>query len=158
MNSNLTINIHYDGEAKVYWAYGKGFGLVLEDESYDGLIDRIRVAAPEIAAENGIHWTTMDIKTKNRKIINPNYEKIKRAVKVKPMKHYLLLIKFDNDEVKVFNCFPLLQDKLFSKIADISYFKTVHIDEMGLVCWDNSTDIDPYRLYENSESIEDFNL
>jgi hypothetical protein len=83
---------------------------------------------------------------------------MQRAVDVKPMNNYLLLIKFDNGEEKIYNCFPLLQDKLFSKISDKEFFKTVHIDDMGLVCWDDSTDINPYDLYECSESISNFDF
>ena len=79
-----------------------------------------------------------------------------RAKDVKAMHNYLLLVRFDNDEVKIYNCFPLLEDKLFSKIKDKDFFNTVHIDEMGVVCWDDSTDINPYELYENSEDISCF--
>lgn len=81
---------------------------------------------------------------------------MQRAVDVKPMNNYLLLVKFTNGEEKVFNCYPLLEDQLFAKIADREFFKTVHIDEMGVVCWDNATDINPYMLYDESESISDF--
>ena len=81
---------------------------------------------------------------------------MQRAVKVKPMNQYLLLIEFDNKEVKVFNCLSLMQNKLFSRLADVSFFKTVHIDNMGLVCWDDSTDINPYDLYNDSETVSDF--
>jgi hypothetical protein len=81
---------------------------------------------------------------------------MQRAVDVKPMNNYLLLIRFDNGEEKVFNCFPLIKDSLFARLAEKSYFDTVHIDEMGLVCWDESTDINPYELYEKSESVKNF--
>ena len=69
---------------------------------------------------------------------------MRRTLAVKAMDNYLLLVKFDNGEQKVYNCFPLLQNNLFSELKDIEFFKTVHIDDMGLVCWNNSTDINPY--------------
>ena len=81
---------------------------------------------------------------------------MKRAVDVKPMKNYLLLVKFDNGEVRVFNCFSLLQNKLYAEIADVDFFKTVHIDEMGVVCWSDAIDINPFDLYEKSEDISNF--
>ncbi len=81
---------------------------------------------------------------------------MQRAVEVKPMAQHLLLVKFDNEKVKVFNCLPLMQSKLFSKLSDATFFRTVHVDDMGLVCWDNATDINPYELYDNSEEISDF--
>lgn len=81
---------------------------------------------------------------------------MRRAVKVQPMKNYLLLVRFDNGEEKIFNCLPLLEDKIFSDLINLDYFATVHIDDMGLVCWDDSTDINPEVLYEDSENIENF--
>ncbi len=79
-----------------------------------------------------------------------------RAVDVKPLENYLLLIRFDNGEEKVYNCFPLLDDELFKRLKDDAFYKSVHIDNMGLVCWDDSTDIDPYELYEKSEALANF--
>lgn len=81
---------------------------------------------------------------------------MKRAIDVKAMDNYLLLVKFDNGEQRIYNCFPLLENNLFSELRNIDFFKTVHIDEMGLVCWNDSTDINPYDLYEDSESLSDF--
>ncbi len=79
-----------------------------------------------------------------------------RAVRVKPLQNYLILVSFNNGENRVYNCYPLLEDKLFSELRDVSFFNTVHVDEMGLVCWNDYTDIEPNELYENSESIEAF--
>ena len=76
-----------------------------------------------------------------------------RAKEVKALDNFFLLIRFDNDEVKMFNCSSLMQDRLFHKLRDKDFFDKVHIDDMGLVCWDESTDINPYELYEQSESI-----
>lgn len=81
---------------------------------------------------------------------------MRRAINVKPMRNLLLLIQFDNGEKRIFNCFPLLEDRLFSGITDTVFFNTVHVDEMGVVCWDNSTDINPFYLYDNSEPIANF--
>ena len=81
---------------------------------------------------------------------------MRRAIDVKAMDNYLLLVKNDNGEQRIYNCFPLLENNLFSELRNIDFFKTVHIDEMGLVCWNDSTDINPYDLYEDSESLSDF--
>ena len=81
-----------------------------------------------------------------------------RAVSVKPMKNYIILVKFDNGEERVFNCFPLINDSLFFKISDVDFFRTVHVDDMGVVCWDDSTDINPDILYEESEPVSDFSF
>lgn len=81
---------------------------------------------------------------------------MRRAVAVKAMDNYLLLVKFDNGEQKVYNCFPLLKNGLFSELNDINFFRTVHIDDMGIVCWDDATDINPYELYDESENLSNF--
>ena len=81
---------------------------------------------------------------------------MRRAKAVKAMDNYLLLVKFDNGEQKIYNCFPLLSNNLFSELKDVNFFKKAHIDEMGLVCWNDSTDINPYDLYEDSENVADF--
>jgi hypothetical protein len=81
---------------------------------------------------------------------------MQRATDVKPMSNYLLLIRFDNGEEKIYNCFPLLNNPLYSKISEKSFFDTVHIDEMGVVCWNDAIDINPYELYEQSELLENF--
>jgi hypothetical protein len=81
---------------------------------------------------------------------------MQRAADVKPMSNYLLLIRFDNGEEKIYNCFPLLNNPLYSKISEKSFFDTVHIDEMGVVCWNDAIDINPYELYEQSELLGNF--
>ncbi len=83
---------------------------------------------------------------------------MKRAIIVKPMKNYLILVRFDNGKDRIYNCYPLMKMRLFSRLRDIEFFNSVHIDEMGLVCWDNATDINPYELYENSEDISAFSF
>ena len=79
-----------------------------------------------------------------------------RAESVKPLKNFLILIKFTNGEIKVYNCYPLLNYNLFKNLKNEQFFNTVHLDDMGLVCWDDATDIEPNELYNNSESVENF--
>lgn len=75
------------------------------------------------------------------------------AVKVKPMNNYLLLIRFNNGEERVFNCCPLLEENIYAELKDKDFFDSVYIDENGLVCWSESTDINPDYLYDNSELV-----
>jgi len=77
-----------------------------------------------------------------------------RALKVIPLKNYILYVEFDNGERKIYNCYPLLQYPLFSELKDDQFFRKVYVDEMGVVCWNDATDIEPNELYSNSESIE----
>ncbi len=48
----ITINVMWDNEACVWIAYCDEIGLVTEAGSYDALMERIRVMAPEMAHEN----------------------------------------------------------------------------------------------------------
>ncbi len=79
-----------------------------------------------------------------------------RAKNVKPMENFILLIQFDDESIRVFNAYKLFDDPLFECIKDPDFFKTVHIDEMGIVCWDNATDINPFVLYDESEAVENY--
>ena len=78
-----------------------------------------------------------------------------RAEKVKPMKNYLLCIEFSDGDKRIYNCYPLLQYPMFSCLKEESFFRGVHVDEMGVICWDDATDLPPDGVYNNSESVED---
>lgn len=60
---NINIKIMYDNEADVYIAENDEIGLVLESGSLDKLIERLRVAVPEMALANGISCTGLDVCT-----------------------------------------------------------------------------------------------
>lgn len=75
------------------------------------------------------------------------------AVKVTPIINYIILVEFNTGEIKIYNCYPLLDIPLFAKLKNKAFFMTAHIDETGLVCWDNETDIPPEELYNNSVDI-----
>ena len=77
-----------------------------------------------------------------------------RAEKVKTMKNYLLYVTFSDGDRRIYNCYPLLQYPIFSRLKEESFFRTVHVDDMGVVCWDDATDLPPDELYNNSESVE----
>ena len=78
---------------------------------------------------------------------------LQRARKVKALENMIIVIRFDNDEIRLYNCYPLLQNRLFKKLEDKDFFRTVHVDDMGLVCWDNATDIEPNVLFNESVPI-----
>ena len=48
----------WDEEAAVYFAVCEGTGLVLESESYDKLIRRVKDALPELMELNNVHGYT----------------------------------------------------------------------------------------------------
>ena len=82
-----------------------------------------------------------------------------RPTRVKILKDKLILVEFENNDKRLYNCHALIeQNKRFSDLSDDEYFKTVHIDELGLVCWNEYTFIDPESLYCDSISKEWFDF
>ena len=77
-----------------------------------------------------------------------------RAKNVKPLKNYLLYVEFSDGDRRIYNCYPLLQYPIFSRLKEESFFQSVHVDDMGVVCWDDAADIPPDELYNNSESVD----
>lgn len=70
----IDVRIIWDEEAKVYVAVGDKIGLVLESESYDRLLERIRIAAPEMMELNHISgYDEVRIRTTERML--PLFEK-----------------------------------------------------------------------------------
>lgn len=77
---------------------------------------------------------------------------------VKAIENYLIVVSFENGEERVYNCYPLLEKKLYAELRDKAIFMKAYVDEMGLVCWDNYTDIEPHELYNNSIPISRFSI
>ena len=75
-----------------------------------------------------------------------------RAISVKPLNDYKLLITFSNNENKVFDVKPYLEYKQFSNLKNISIFNTVKISGLSIE-WIDGTDICPDELYNNSATV-----
>lgn len=79
------------------------------------------------------------------------YHHMPRASHVKPLSNFHILVYFLNpSEKRIFDCHLLFNEHVYERIKDEEFFKNVHVDEMGFVCWDDETDIHPWYLYENS--------
>lgn len=63
-----------------------------------------------------------------------------------------LILKFDNNERRVFNLSPYLSIGRFAELRDINVFKQIGIS-FDTVEWKNGLDIDPEFLYAKSETI-----
>lgn len=72
------------------------------------------------------------------------------AVKdVKAIDNYLLLLKFENNEEKLFDVKPYLDIGKFKELKDEKLFKSVKIS-FDSIEWDNYLDLDPELLYQES--------
>ncbi len=83
---------------------------------------------------------------------------IKKACEVRVIRDYLLLITFDGDEERIFDCEPLLTDKLYSALANQDFFKTVYVDECGIVSWSDAINLDSFDAFEKSVSAIQFSI
>ena len=72
------------------------------------------------------------------------------AVKdVKPLEDYHLLLKFENNEEKIFDVKPYLEIGKFQELKDEKLFKSVRVS-FDSIEWDNQLDLDPELLYHKS--------
>ena len=74
------------------------------------------------------------------------------AVKdVQPLENYHLLLKFENDEEKIFDLKPYLEIGKFKELKDEKLFKSVRVSYDSIE-WANQLDLDPEFLYEKSHN------
>lgn len=76
-----------------------------------------------------------------------------RAIDVKILDNYELLITFSNNEKRIFDVKPYLAYKQFESLKNISIFNTVKIDGLS-ISWINGSDVCPDELYNNSKPAE----
>lgn len=74
---------------------------------------------------------------------------IVKALSVKPLDGYKLLIHFSTGEDKVFDVSPLLEIPAFSELKNAGFFKTAQI-QYGTVVWNDDLDLCPESLYNDS--------
>ena len=75
-----------------------------------------------------------------------------KLIEVKPLDNYLLLLKFDNGEQRVFDVSPYIIGSWYGQLKDPEIFRTVHVSG-HTVEWADGQDIAPHELYELSKSI-----
>jgi len=79
------------------------------------------------------------------------------AIEVKTMNDFKLLIKFDNGEVKLFDCNSLFSRKPFYPLKNKAIFRTAHTNGISIE-WSNDIDVCPDELYYNSIPIAKNNV
>lgn len=77
---------------------------------------------------------------------------IPKAIDVKPLENFTLLVSFSNGEKKIFDVKPYLSHKAFIALNDINIFNSVRVAGLSIE-WSNGADICPDELYNNSTSI-----
>ena len=72
-----------------------------------------------------------------------------RAVSVEPLPNFILKIKFNNDEEKLFDVKKIYNLPCYKPLQNKEFFNTVRI-EYGSITWGNDIDSCPDCLYEES--------
>jgi len=73
-------------------------------------------------------------------------------VDVKPLEKYRLLITFDNDEQRIFDMEPYLDDSFFASLRNPATFRSVKVSPISLE-WAGGIDLCPDELYCNSTLV-----
>ena len=76
-----------------------------------------------------------------------------RATEVIPTDNFELLLTFNNGEHRKFDATTLFQYPMYEPLKNIGFFKQVKLDRM-CVYWNDSIDICPDTLYEQSVPIQ----
>jgi len=74
-------------------------------------------------------------------------------IEVKPLEKYKLLITFDNNEQRIFDVTPYLDDDFFAPLRNLPIFNTAKINPLT-VEWAGGIDICPDELYNNSKPAD----
>ncbi len=73
---------------------------------------------------------------------------------VRPMKDYMLWVRFNTGEERVYDCKPLLSRSGFAALKDTEVCNSVYID-YGVTVWcDGEIDISPNELYTNGAKAD----
>jgi len=80
-----------------------------------------------------------------------------RAITVKPIENYKLLLEFNNGEERIFDVTNKMDHIFYKSLKDINVFRTVHTNGIT-VEWDGEIDICPDELYFDSILVEKLGL
>ncbi len=73
-----------------------------------------------------------------------------RVINVKALSGFLLEITFNNEEIRYYDCKPLLDFGVFRELNDEFYFRRAYVLN-GTVAWPHEQDICPDTLYMDSQ-------
>ena len=74
-------------------------------------------------------------------------------IEVKPLEQFKIIITFDNNERRIFDVAPYLNDDFFAPLRNPEIFRTAKINPLT-VEWAGGIDICPDELYYNSKPVE----
>lgn len=72
-----------------------------------------------------------------------------KAIDVKPIENYNLLVTFENGEKRIYDVKPLIKGDWFGQLKDINIFNSVRIAGLSIE-WAGGQDVCPDDLYYSS--------
>ena len=84
--------------------------------------------------------------------------RIPKIKNVQAKNDYHLIIKFDNNSFKEYDCQQLFYRPEFKPLLNKAFFRSVKVDSGGYgVSWNDDIDISEYELWINGKDIKDEN-
>jgi len=81
--------------------------------------------------------------------------KAPKVKSVKPLDNLCLLVTFQNETKKVYDCSPLLESAVFQELSNRTLFKMVKTDQGGYgVSWNDEVDLSESELWLNGKLAE----
>ena len=82
-------------------------------------------------------------------------EKYPKIKSVKPLDRKRLLVTFENNIQKIYNCKPLLKEEVFSPLENEFLFRSVKVDQGGYgISWTDEIDLSEAEIWINSSLAE----
>lgn len=82
-----------------------------------------------------------------------NYPKVKA---VKPVGKRILMVTFDNHQVRRYDISPLLEREMFAPLRNPALFKTARVEPGGYaVVWNDRIDISEHELWTHGQPVLD---
>ena len=78
---------------------------------------------------------------------------MKKVINVKPLDDYKILLTFDNNEKRIKDMKPYLNNGVFKKLKSKSLFNSVHIS-FDTISWADEIDLCADTLYETIIPLE----
>lgn len=81
-------------------------------------------------------------------------EQVPRIKAVEVIGATQLLIYFDNDGQRVYDCKPLLGYPIFHLLGNPAFFRAVRVDPGGYgISWNDNIDLSEYELWTNGKPV-----
>ena len=78
-----------------------------------------------------------------------------RPCKVKALQNFLIYVKFNNGEEKIYDMKKILKYPFYKDLQNINNFKKIKISGINIE-WETGEDIAPENLYNDSDPIEKY--